>query len=114
MIKLDDHRARNLEMMFAGTPDRDLIHELVRRRRFHVFEANVTFYPEMRESPGYMDHIKDRVIRTVAHAIADDKDSVVPAIITESPDPMGRSIAVMTADMVILVARKKEENCDDV
>lgn len=110
MIKLDDHRKRNLEMMFSSTTDRDLIHELVRRGRLRQTQANAMYYPEMEQDERYMEHIKHRVLSMVARHIADDKEQVFPALFAETRPDHPKGSASLTADIVYLVARRKEEN----
>lgn len=122
MIRLDDHRKANLEMMFQGMPDRDLLHELVRRGRFTQLQASALFWPEMRDEPGYMDSIRRRVLGHLAHGLADS--NITPPILSELefpraaldgnfklPDSEGKPFAkqsVLVADVIVLHAKAKE------
>lgn len=123
MIVLDEHRKANLEMAFQGVPDRDLIQELVRRGRFLELQYSVAFWPEMRESDGYMDNIRERALRGVARGL-DKHAALKPALVTErpaddmrdAPDVDGLVLhtnhpqGILEANVVVLTARDKKEN----
>lgn len=118
MIKLDDHRKANLEMMFQGAQDRDLIHELVRRGRFKQIEVNASFWPEMKDADGYMDSVRKHASSMIARILAEDREAA-PMLESVYPFPTGVAIegepaserkGLLTADIVVLVARKKTEN----
>lgn len=122
MIQLDEHRKRNLEMMFQHAKDRDLLHELVRRGRFTQVQASVLFWPEMRDEPRYMDSIRRRLLAHLAHGLADL--NITPAVLQEReferasldkdfklPAGEGQPLtnqSVLTADLIVLHAKAKE------
>lgn len=122
MIHLDEHRKANLETMFRHATDRDLLHELVRRGRLQQVKVSALFWPEMRDEPGYMDSIRHRLLRHLAHGLADlnitpavlqereyphaalDKDFKLPA----SEGPPREKQSVLTADVIVLHAKAKD------
>ena len=68
-MEVDEHRRRNLEMIFANVKDEDLISELVRRRRLDNIQGTMMFYNEFTSDPLYMEHIERDVAQMVARGI---------------------------------------------
>lgn len=69
--KIGSHEAANLEMMFQGFDDRQLIRELVRRGRLHVESFNEAYYTELAGEDRYMTGIDQDIGRSIARRIID-------------------------------------------
>lgn len=119
MIEIKPDEAMLLEDTFKGFTDREIIRELVRRKRLRQAQASTLFYPEMRGDDDYMRNIRENVIRSMSRAIADM--DVTPTLFDERPAPPHLACfdgvmrprqpgeMILTADIVFLVARDKKE-----
>lgn len=115
MIRLSDERQRILKAAFDGVPDRDLIQELVRRGRFVQVQHSRVFWKEMRGDDGYMEAIREGVMRGVARTLRDHKSKLFLESETDVDrfsieTASGAGDAALTADVIALCARDKQEN----
>jgi len=69
--EISEHEARNLEMIFQHTTDKQLIRELVRRGRLHVVDCNQVYFTELANDDSYMTGIDQDIGRTLARHIID-------------------------------------------
>jgi hypothetical protein len=68
---IDEHEAQNLEMMFSGATDRQLIRELVRRKRLHVADASEVYYTELAADERYMAGVNFSLARRLTEHLID-------------------------------------------
>lgn len=104
-MKLTDERQSALKAQFEGTPDRDLIQELLRRERFKVIEYSASYWIEMKGEPEYMAAIKRQVLSGIARHM-DTSGAVRDECQYDATPTKG----VFCADVIVLVPRKKEDS----
>lgn len=108
MIVIDEAEAQALKIRFCDHSDRDMIRELLRRKRFRQYEVSASYHSEMDECSDYMKAMREHLLRLLVKQIEDDT-TAKPALTTVLPAVWpGRG--ALTADIVCLVARDPREN----
>lgn len=89
----------------ADVSDRDLIAELIRRKRLHRVEASLPFYGELRDEPGYMDYNRRHAFTALSRVFLDDA-ALSQSIFNETPATPPQRL--LTAGLTFLLTTEKD------
>ncbi len=100
------NEALRLEALFAGREDRELVMELVRRKRLLSIDASTVFWPEMREVDGYMGSIRGGALHKIARELGEDHNRRALKQ-TVRTDPLDPNRHILNLSATVLVAKKQ-------
>jgi len=97
--------------MLDGIPDKDLIAELMRRRRVRVVENSTSYFSELLHDDQYMSSIDTDMVRGITREL-NNKLWIKFDDVATAHDAAGRPIRAMRKATVLVIAPEGVEDGD--